>query len=151
MTGMRFWLLPLLPLLAACVAEPPQEAVHSFAWVPLGVCPQGVRAEAVGFSLQYVRVEGEPVEVEGNGFVLPLQAYPSSAEEALATPPWRWRGAARAFPPAGSGRYRFLCLPYGLPALEGPPLYWTGGDQLAVVVQEDPESPSGLRVSFKKW
>lgn len=151
MTAMRVAFLWLAPLLAACVAQVPQEAAHSFAWFPRGLCPQGVRVEAVGFALERVRVGVEPVAVEGNGFLLPLQTYPVSAEEALATPPWRWEGAARAFVPAGSGRYRFLCLPYGLPPLEGPTLYWGGGDQLAVVVQEDPGSPSGLRVSFRKW
>lgn len=149
MGAMRFLLAALAAALAACT-ELPAPTAHSFAWLPAGVCPGGVRVEAL-FPLSRVERDGAPVEVRDGGFLLARQDYPTTYEEAEATPPWTWEGAVRAYPAgAGPGTYRFTCLPQGLPPLELA-LDWDRGNQVAVAVLEDARAPSGLRVGVRRW
>lgn len=139
---MRGLVLALALALAACTPSP--QAGHSLAWFPRGVCPGGVRAEALGFT-------PERASAWRPGTPLPLQEVPADYAEGEALPPWRWRGAARvAVAGPGEGRYRFTCLPEGLGSLEVA-LAWGPGEEVALLVLEDPRAPAGLRVGIRRW
>jgi len=144
-------LTPILLLALTGCLSTTAPATHAFAWFPQGVCPDGVRVEASGFNLGPVRTDSGPVEMQANTFLVPLQASPTTYEEGYATPPWRWRGAAKAWPQSpGSGIYRFTCLPYGLPPLDLS-LAWQNGDTVALLILEDRNAPSGIRVGVRYW